>query len=313
MNKKRIQIWLQILIFLLGFFLLYHFLFQNKCCNLQNPKQSFLSVQKPHIIKAADQQIPLSHITANTFAIAANQSFWIGGKTQLLHLSEQGSFLEKIKMAEPIHALTISWNNDIYAATKNQIIIYSRDLSEWRETRFEKLEGQAYITSICLSANLLFVADAGNKQLHAYDLKGKMLWSTRGKDPFIIPSPYFDVMPDNEGGVWIVNPGRHRIEKYNQQGEYVALWKPSEKNRFLGCCNPAHAAMLSGERFVTLEKGLIQSRIFSPSGQVERMVAQIKSSDRFAYELDVKKDGSIVILDGVHNMLLIFKEKEGET
>ena len=201
-----------------------------------------------------------------------------------------------------------------------QIVQIIFQKNHWEQKNFAQVDNEPFITSICVSDDQLYVADAGNKQLHAFDLQGNNLWSIKGKDKFIVPSPYFDVAPESQGGVWVVNPGRHRIENYDKNGNFKAFWEPDQQNKFLGCCNPAQLAMLSRERFVTLEKGIIRCRIFSPSGKMEKLMAskpqlvnpQLPSantmtSKKFNYELAVKNDDSIVILDADRKILLVFK------
>ncbi|MFC1746554.1 hypothetical protein ACFL35_21355, partial [Candidatus Riflebacteria bacterium] len=153
----------------------------------------------------------------------------------------------------------------------------------------------------------LFIADAGLRRVLAFDLSGKHLWITKGIDGFVIPSPYFDLCSDAEEGIWVVNPGRHRLEQYDRDGKFRAMWKPDQDRGFLGCCNPAHFVRLDGNQFVTLEKGITRSRLFAPSGKLMRLIAGPENflSKKFNYELVAGED-TLYILDTSNNMVFIF-------
>jgi hypothetical protein len=307
--------WLQIILFLVGTGALLAIFVHTNLFEAPAP----LIPAQPQQPKTGERQIPIMDISPRTFAIAADQTYWIAGETQLLHIDENGHPLEALDTIEPVQAITVSADNVLYTASDKQIRVFTPSPSGWRQTDFPLLKGQPLITSLTLSGDQLFVADAGNKELHAYARTGKMLWTIKGKDGFIIPSPYFDIVPDGKDGVWVVNPARHRVENYDDDGQFVAMWQPDKEHPFLGCCNPAHLAILPGDRFVTLEKGLIQSRIFSPAGHVEQIIARrpqllrraavsakTEMSNLFHYELAVHTDGRIVILAADENILCVF-------
>jgi outer membrane protein assembly factor BamB len=200
----------------------------------------------------------------------------------------------------------------VYAATPRQIVFLDGKIyNEWA-----KLDSRTRITGLAVSGDKLFVADAGNRKVYCFDLNGKKLWETAGADgeKFIVPSPYFDLVPDGDGGVWVVNPGRHRVENYTAEGKFKALWKPLKQKTFSGCCNPAYLGILSGDRFVTLEKGLVRSRLFSPSGKVIEYVVSEKgfSQGAFRYDLAVLPDGKVAILDGAAGKINIYDRGKNE-
>ena len=153
------------------------------------------------------------------------------------------------------------------------------------------------------------MADAGQKKVNAFDLGGNLLWSSTGTDLFVVPSPYFDLAPDGKSGVWVGNPGRHRLENYDENGKFVSFWEPERKNKFLGCCNPSHVAALPSGRLATLEKGLVRSRTFAPSGALESVTADSDQfrSPNFEYDLEVNGKGEILILDVHQKHIRVFK------
>lgn len=243
----------------------------------------------------------LPKISPRTFALGPDRSFWIAGEGHLYQVSKEGKELRRISLPEKISHLASGPGKTLYGSTENRIVKISLSGSKEKVTRWAPLGNKAFITALCISGHQLFIADAGNKKLHCYSLYGKKLWSISGKDTFIIPSPYFDMASDGDGGVWTVNPGLHRIENYNREGRFLAMWEPLRKDGFLGCCNPARVALLPGGKFVTLEKGMVRCRIFSPAGHALKVVAgkeyfspgkfnfKLTASDEFIFVLDPRQ------------------------
>ncbi len=319
MNKSLSKIWLHILIFIIGIVLLAGLLFKGHIFHTDQTSIISLVDQTDNIIDPEIQKISLINIQPMTFAISNDQSFWVAGQKKLIHFSTEGESLAEILVDQQFNALTVYNDKIFFAATDKQIVQFVFKNYHWEQKNFALLDSEPFITSLCISDDQLYVADAGNKKVHAFDLQNNHIWSISGKDKFIVPSPYFDVAPESRGGVWVVNPAMHRIENYDKHGNFKAFWEPEQTNKFLGCCNPAQIAVLSGDRFVTLEKGIVQCRIFSPSGKLEQLVATKSqlvnpklppdnrmTSKKFNYELAVKSDGSIVVLDADRKMLLVF-------
>ena len=319
MNKSLSKIWLHILIFVIGIILLAVLILKGRILHTDQSSITSFVNQTDNIIDPDIQKIPFIDIQPVTFAISTDQSLWVAGQKKLVHFSAEGEALETLSVDQPFNALTMYNEKMFFAATDKQVVqlVFTND--RWEQNSFAILDSEPFITSMCVSDDQLYVADAGNKEVHSFDLQGNHLWSIRGKDKFIVPSPYFDVAPESRGGVWVVNPAMHRIENYDKHGAFKAFWEPEQANKFMGCCNPAQIAVLPGDRFVSLEKGIVQCRIFSPSGKLEQLVAtksQLVNSQlppdkrmtakKFNYELALKSDGSIVILDADRKMLLVF-------
>jgi len=143
---------------------------------------------------------------------------------------------------------------------------------------------RAYLTSIAQTGDNIFVADAGNREVLRCDDAGKIISRIKG---FAVPSPYFDLHAGNDSLLWVVNPGKHRIEAYNVDGTLELSWGATGMNveGFCGCCNPVYFTRLPDGRFVTSEKGLNRIKIYSATGKflgvvagVEHLVKDLKSA-----------------------------------
>ncbi len=176
----------------------------------------------------------------------------------------------------------------------------SRRALYYQGQSFADLGERAYITDILPLGEKVILADAGQKKLFAFDLKGALLWelSRYEGQSFKIPSPYFSLSADGEGGFWFSDPGRHRLVQMDSEGRFKARWQPQSGGSFLGCCNPAQFCALEGGKFICLEKGLIRVRLFQPSGVVERELWSRPTPEfEFNYQLKRNKQGQFALLD----------------
>lgn len=219
----------------------------------------------------------------------------------------------------------------LYVGMKSRVEVL--DASGKRVAVWEDLGPKAILTSIAVAEHDVFVADAGNRIVLRYDPDGKLLHKIGQRDPekqlrgFVIPSPYFDVALTADGLVRVVNPGSHRIEAFTMDGHLEAWWgKAGEAvDRFCGCCNPTHLAVLPDGRFVTSEKGIPRVKIYSAEGQFVGVVAgpdtlapteTILEETRPDHKLpvfDVAADsrGRVLVLDPLVRKVRIFESVAG--
>jgi hypothetical protein len=177
----------------------------------------------------------------------------------------------------------------------------------------------AIITSIAVSGRDVFIADAGNKVVYHYDLSGKLIKKIGQKDPskgipgFVIPSSYFDLGIGHDGDLWVVNPGRHRFEKYNPDGDLTTSWGESSMavEGFCGCCNPSNFAILADGSFVTSEKGIERIKVYWPDGRFRGVVAGPDSFIEGTRGLDLAVDSRdrIFVLDPEKKQVRVFELK----
>ncbi len=267
-------------------------------------------------------------------AVASDGSIYVAGDKAIRKFSESGNSLSEIVLADTPRCLTVTDNGKIYVGMKDHVEIYESHgtkLSTWKN-----LGNDAVLTSIAVSNNDVFVADAGNRIVYRFDTNGKLIKRIGEKDEdknipgFFIPSPHFDLAVGNDGLLRVANPGNHRIEAYTSEGDLEFSWgKFSNVNieGFCGCCNPVNFAILADESFVTCEKGLVRVKIYDPdgiftgvvagsekltgkAGQICNLPAECQSR---AFDVAADAKGRIFVLDTNKNAVRIFtkiKEKE---
>lgn len=170
-------------------------------------------------------------------------------------------------------------DGSIYISFEKLVQVFNENGELIREWNLE--DDKTLITALAAKDDNLFIADAGNRKIMRFSNEGKKLNEWEGKASedvlhgFIIPSPYFDIDINEEGDLWVVNPGMHSLENYTEEGNLREHWSNSSMKTegFSGCCNPTHYTFLQDGSFVTSEKGLVRIKIYKPSGEFSAVVA----------------------------------------
>ncbi len=251
-------------------------------------------------------------------AVGVGDRIYVSGDKKVLILDRQGRQISAIDLTKPAKCITIDQNGEIYLGMRNHVEVY--DSSGTKKATWPDLDDKAVITSLAVKENDVFVADAGNRVVLRFDKSGKLICLIGEKDPgrqipgLIIPSPYFDLQIDNDGFLWLVNPGRHSLEKYTDDGDLITSWGQTSMaiEGFCGCCNPTHIAILRNGSFVTSEKGLVRVKIYNPVGDFTAVVA---GAEHFAegtvgLDLAVNSLGHILVLDPKAGAVRIFAETD---
>jgi len=187
----------------------------------------------------------------------------------------------------------------------------------------DRFEGSAllgervHLTAIAVADGIVFVADAGNREVLRCASDGKILSRLKG---FVVPSPYFDLHVGTENVLWVVNPGKHLIQAYTLDGQYETGWGETAMNieGFCGCCNPSYFARLPDGRFVTSEKGLTRVKVYDVKGKFEGVVAgpeHFPQNRQPGMGVPVACDSRsrVLVLDLAAKAVRIFERKERKT
>ena len=263
------------------------------------------------------KRIELNLTRAFGIAIDINDNLFVSGDKSLLQFDKTGNLKNTISTSGAVRCLVVDQNGDLYLGMIDHVEIYNN--KGVKKTGWESLGEKAIITSIALSDQEVYVADAGNHIVWKYDKAGKILARIGEKNEekeipgFVIPSPFFDVGIDDDGFLWVVNPGRHSFENYTSDGGVRTSWGEYSMavEGFCGCCNPSHFVILDDGSFVTSEKGIARVKVYNRLGELVSVVA---GPDRF-YEgtvgLDLAKDSEqkIYVLDPKLNAVRIFEKK----
>ena len=155
----------------------------------------------------------------------------------------------------------------LYVGMEDHVEVYDplgTRLAVWRSRGPE-----AVFTSITTTEKQVWVADAGNRLVWRFDVRGNLLEPVGQPDPaqnrtgFLVTNHYFDLAAGTDDLVYVVNPRLLRVEGFMDNGEQETTWGKgsSSVKDFFGCCNPAQLAVLPDGSFVTAEKGIPRVKI----------------------------------------------------
>ncbi len=247
-----------------------------------------------------------------------NGLIYVIADSSLVQLNLQGQIQNEISLSASPTALAVDEN--IWVALKNEVVelnVNGNEIQRWAD-----FGPRSVITSLAVSPEFVYVADAGNRLVYQYSHEGELLQQIGAKDEdkavpgFVVPSPCFDVDLSEEGYLWAVNPGRHSLENFNADGAMRSSWAASsvKTEGFSGCCNPAHMAIMSENAFVTSEKGIVRVKIYDQHGKYIGVVASPDMFDENAKAPDVCVDdeGRVILLDFNRKQVRVFKPKNNE-
>jgi sugar lactone lactonase YvrE len=250
-------------------------------------------------------------------AIDADDNIYLAGENEVKIFNVKHNLEKTISTSLKSRCIGVG-ENKIFLGVEGRIAIF--DFEGNRLAVLESVNEKSVITSIAVAEKFVYVADAGNRIVYQYDHSGKLISEIGRKDiengilGFKIPSPYFDLLIGHYGELWVVNPGRHRLEQYNMNGDLVSSWQRTSMglDGFSGCCNPSNIAMLSNGSFVTSEKGIERIKIHQPTGDFLTVVAppSLFKEGTTGIDLAVDSNDRIFVLDPLQGVVRIFEMKE---
>lgn len=245
-----------------------------------------------------------------------NEKLYVSGEASLAIISRDGT---KTGMFEilPRSTSVVVKEEFILVSDSSRVVKYDHGgllLQEWPD-----LGERARVTSMAIKEDRVYVADAGNRRVVIFNTGGEKIGEFEGKAEteaghgFIVPSPNFDLVVNGFGELWVVNPGKHALENYSDDGRMQGYWEhiSYDIEGFLGCCNPARIAVMEDGSFVTSEKGLVRIKIYDQSGKLKSVVAPPKlfREEGKAPDVCVDEEGIIYALDFDRDMIRIFEPK----
>jgi sugar lactone lactonase YvrE len=262
--------------------------------------------------------VPTGLTEPRGIAVGPDDRLWVAGDKAVRCFGADGKLASEFATAGAPQRVAISKTGDIYVLMSDHVEVYGADgklTAAWPPAGPKSL-----LTCIALGEKDVFVADAAEAVVLRYDLTGKLIKKIGAKDEtraipgIVVPSPYFDVLIGPKDALWIVDPGRRRVECYNFDGDLRWYWgRASPKiEYFCGCCNPTHIALMPDGRFVTSEKGLPRVKIYTKAGEFETVVAPPSAFDEKAEGLDVAVDsqGRVLVLDPTNRKVRAFMRKK---
>jgi hypothetical protein len=259
---------------------------------------------------------------SNAFVIRG-ENLYLAGLMQIRIFELSGQLVREIPLEFPPQAVDVDESGNLWIAFVNHVEQYARDgkrLAVW-----PRLDDKTQLTSIVVSKDDVYLADAGNRIILRCDRSGKQINQIGRRDEnrdvpgFVIPSPHFKLLMATDGLLRVNNPGRHTIEAYTPRGDREFDFGSGSigVEGFCGCCNPVSFAILPDGSIVTAEKGLVRVKVYDPQGQFVGVVAgpeQLTTARdtktiSAAFDVAVDAAGRIFVLDTLKNQVRVFRSK----
>lgn len=225
--------------------------------------------------------------------------------------SKAGMFRNRFFAGEGISDIAVD-GQEIYVLFPLKIKVFTPEgllLREW-----EACSDNSLYASIALTKDFVFVTDAENRNMCRFAKDGRFLQFIDSPRGFAIPTGDFDIDSFRDT-IYCVNPGRHQIESYTNDGRFIASFgiPGSKPGTFPGCCNPASIAFTSEGQLLTSEKGNPRVCLFERSGRFVEMLlnAKMLGGGHAAYE--IQSAGNRIYVAGRNEMKVYTYEKKSTT
>jgi hypothetical protein len=222
----------------------------------------------------------------DTFELYGDQMI-VSIPDNILIYSYTGTLHSKFGIAGDLRDLSVA-NDKIYLLFPSRLEVYSTKgklLNKW-----EACSENADYCSMAVGGNAVFVTDAVNKNICKYSPDGRPEGFIESPNRFIIPSYSFGITYYG-GIIYCSNSGRHQVEKYTTEGEYLGSFGEAggAAGKFCGCCNPVHLSYTSTGEIITSEKGDPRISCYSKDGKFQGQLldSKILGGGHVAYRVKV--------------------------
>lgn len=218
------------------------------------------------------------YILVRTFEVESNiVNFYVAENLVFVVLSDKlsifdlsGNHRNDFPIDSGVRNISVDGNTIylLYETKLNQHSFIGQEIGGW-----ETASPNSDFRALAITENYIFVTDIGERQVVQYNREGAVVRFLRSPDRFILPNRYaFDIITINDT-VFVVNSGRHRIESYTFDGEFITWWGTpgGRAGAFAGCCNPMYIAATPAGNILTSERGVPRISSYDRDGSF-RMV-----------------------------------------
>jgi hypothetical protein len=228
-------------------------------------------------------------------AVGPDDLLYAAGAGGVKVFDPQGGLIRTLKTSGPACAVAVAGAGWVYAARRERVEQF--DPAGARAGGWGELgDGPGkfrFITALAANARFVYVADSGARKIHRFAADGDYVDELAGytipvNNPccaapdsaagrtgdaatgFVIPSGYFDCALDAQGVLHVGHTGRHRVERYDLNGEVAGAWGQygTRREDFCGCCNPTNLALFPDGRVATSEKGVPRLKVYDGAGRL---------------------------------------------
>ena len=228
----------------------------------------------------------------------------VATSSQLYIYDQEGELQNRFTIGNNLRDMAVE-GDEIYLLFPSRIEVYNRDGSRVRE--WEACSDESDYCSMTIAPGTVFVTDAFNKNICKYTAEGSFVRFIQSPEGFIIPSYTFGIVYV-DGLIYCSNSGRHKIEKYSVDGDYVGSFGKAggAAGMFCGCCNPVHLAYTPTGEIITSEKGNPRISCYGADGEFRSVLLDSKTLGGGNKAYDVKVMGDKLFITG-KNKVSVFQ------
>lgn len=271
---------------------------------LTNPAEIFYDAQGTKRTKDALERVQFVSPYRRTFGFVAPDEIMalelmgdqivVATPNNIYMYGFDGRLNENFSVRSDVRDMAV-YNDHLYLLFPARIEVYDKQGAMTQE--WEACSDDADYCSMTVFAGGVFVTDASAKNICQYHLDGTLARFIQSPNGFVVPSYSFGIT-NMDGRVFCSNPGRHLVEQYTADGEYVSSFGKSGAGagEFSGCCNPVQITTTVAGELLTSEKGLPRISCYGADGTFRSILLDDKAlgGGHAAYDVRVFDDKLIV-------------------
>ncbi|GHT55608.1 hypothetical protein FACS189446_7130 [Bacteroidia bacterium] len=219
-----------------------------------------------------------------------NDQLYVVASNLVSVFDHAGKLLRRFSSGETIRDIAVN-DNGIYILYTTKIKVFSHEGELQRE--WEACSELSGYCSMVLAEDYVFVTDVVNKNICKYTKEGGFVQFINSPNGFVIPS-YTFAIEYIDGVLYCSNSGRHQVESYTLDGEYLGTFGKAggAPGLFTGCCNPVYLTYTANGEIITSEKGDPRISCYGSDGQFRNILLDSKllGGGNSAYDVKVQKD-----------------------
>lgn len=262
------------------------------------------------IIYRQVKQVPAGVAVPAGIAIDREGRLIVAGDKQVRVFDSDGDLTQTKDLADRPTCVAVGAEGTLWVGFVGRIEAHAA--AKAAPTATVALPAGAYVTSIAVDGEDVWVADAGRKLVLRCDASG-VKQELKSSEGLLVPSPHLDVAVHGNL-VWVANPGKWRLEAYTRDGKPVRSFGTmgTDVAGFVGCCNPSDFAILPDGKIVTSEKGAARVKVFNTHAALDAVVADASVLGDIQGAMDVAVDpaGRVYVLDTLSRSVRIFERRD---
>ena len=210
---------------------------------------------------------------------------YVAGDSAVAVLKPGGEPVRRIEFGKAPRCLAVA-KRRLIVGLRDRVLLCDLDGKTQAETK--RLAKGAALTSLAVAEDgTIYAADGGTGSIWHISPSGEVLDRLAGAKGgrFAVPKSFFPITWA-DGGLVVAHPGRHRVERYDADGELKSRWGKRSRglDGFSGCCNPVSVAVTGNGEFVTAERGQPRIKVFDRAGKFRSVIAGPEAFDAEEHE-----------------------------